>query len=129
MTTERPEFLSSTAWSPGSDLRLVKIPTMQIRYVCFRRRELRQTRKHEIATHQSAEKPSVRLRKELEDARNILQMVKQRENVQERAIQTDRRSSSNDAKSREQRGNWKSKAMTKIRQSEGATRLLRKSSH
>ena len=58
-------------------------------YVCFRRRELRQTRKTRNRDAQSAEKLR-RLRKELEDARQILQMVKQREVYRKEQIQTDK---------------------------------------
>lgn len=47
-------------------------------YVCFRRREVRQTRKTRGRDAQSAEKLR-RLRKELEDARQLLALVRQRE--------------------------------------------------
>lgn len=47
-------------------------------YVCFRRREVRQIRKTRGRDAQSAEKLR-RLRKELEDARQLVQLVRQRE--------------------------------------------------
>lgn len=47
-------------------------------YVCFRRREVRQIRKTRGRDAQSADKLR-RLRKELEDARQLVAMVRQRE--------------------------------------------------
>ena len=47
-------------------------------YVCFRRREIRQTRKTRARDTQSADKLR-KLRRELEDARQIVALVKQRE--------------------------------------------------
>ena len=58
-------------------------------YVCFRRREIRQIRKTRHRDAQSAEKLR-RLRKELEDARHILAMVKQREIMRKEVLSIDK---------------------------------------
>lgn len=58
-------------------------------YVCFRRREIRQIRKTRHRDAQSAEKLR-RLRKELEDARHIMAMVKQRELLRKEVLSVDR---------------------------------------
>ncbi|RMD44481.1 hypothetical protein DV735_g653, partial [Chaetothyriales sp. CBS 134920] len=58
-------------------------------YVCFRRRELRQIRKTRNRDAQSAEKLR-RLRLELETARNLLLMVKRREQIRKEVIEIDR---------------------------------------
>jgi enhancer of polycomb-like protein len=58
-------------------------------YVCFRRRELRQIRKTRNRDAQSAEKLR-RMRKELEEARQLLAMVKQRELSRREVLQVDR---------------------------------------
>jgi enhancer of polycomb-like protein len=58
-------------------------------YVCFRRREIRQIRKTRHRDAQSAEKLR-RLRKELEDARHIIAMVKQREVMRKEVLSIDK---------------------------------------
>jgi enhancer of polycomb-like protein len=58
-------------------------------YVCFRRREIRQIRKTRHRDAQSAEKLR-RLRKELEDARHIVAMVKQREIMKKEVLSIDK---------------------------------------
>ena len=58
-------------------------------YVCFRRRELRQIRKTRNRDAQSAEKLR-KMRKELEDARQLLAMVKQREMIRKEVLNIDR---------------------------------------
>lgn len=58
-------------------------------YVCFRRREIRQIRKTRHRDAQSAEKLR-RLRKELEDARHIMAMIKQREIMRKEVLSTDK---------------------------------------
>jgi enhancer of polycomb-like protein len=58
-------------------------------YVCFRRREIRQIRKTRHRDAQSAEKLR-RLRKELEDARHIVAMVKQREIMRKELLSVDK---------------------------------------
>lgn len=58
-------------------------------YVCFRRREIRQIRKTRHRDAQSAEKLR-RLRKELEDARQIMAMVKQREIMRKEVLSIDK---------------------------------------
>lgn len=58
-------------------------------YVCFRRREIRQIRKTRHRDAQSAEKLR-RLRKELEDARHIMAMVKQREIMRKEVLSIDK---------------------------------------
>ncbi|ERF69045.1 hypothetical protein EPUS_08395 [Endocarpon pusillum Z07020] len=58
-------------------------------YVCFRRREIRQIRKTRHRDAQSAEKLR-RLRKELEDARHIMAMVKQREIMRSEVLSIDK---------------------------------------
>ncbi|KIW35470.1 uncharacterized protein PV07_02166 [Cladophialophora immunda] len=58
-------------------------------YVCFRRRELRQIRKTRNRDAQSAEKLR-KLRMELETARNMLLMVKRREQLRKEALEVDR---------------------------------------
>jgi len=58
-------------------------------YVCFRRREIRQIRKTRHRDSQSAEKLR-RLRKELEDARHIMAMVKQREIMRKEVLSIDK---------------------------------------
>lgn len=58
-------------------------------YVCFRRRELRQIRKTRNRDAQSAEKLR-KMRKELEDARQLLAMVKQREMIRKEVLIIDR---------------------------------------
>lgn len=58
-------------------------------YVCFRRRELRQIRKTRNRDAQSAEKLR-KLRMELESARNMLLMVKRREQVRKESLEIDR---------------------------------------
>lgn len=58
-------------------------------YVCFRRREIRQIRKTRHRDAQSAEKLR-RLRKELEDARHIMAMVKQREIMRKEILSVDK---------------------------------------
>ena len=85
-----------------SDNRLSRLPSLTIikfetgqdtddadPYVCFRRREIRQIRKTRHRDAQSAEKLR-RLRKELEDARHILAMVKQREILRKEILAVDR---------------------------------------
>ncbi|OAL34381.1 hypothetical protein AYO20_06434 [Fonsecaea nubica] len=57
-------------------------------YVCFRRRELRQIRKTRNRDAQSAEKLR-KLRMELETARNMLLMVKRREQLRKEALEVD----------------------------------------
>ncbi|PWY71582.1 hypothetical protein BO94DRAFT_539535 [Aspergillus sclerotioniger CBS 115572] len=79
------EYWKSRRTSGGSDPLL---PTPKIEagrdtddtdpYVCFRRREVRQTRKTRGRDAQSADKLR-RLRKELEDARQMVALVRQRE--------------------------------------------------
>lgn len=59
-------------------------------YVCFRRREIRQTRKTRHRDQQSVQKLK-KLREELETARNILLMVKQREQARKDLLEIDRR--------------------------------------
>ena len=58
-------------------------------YVCFRRRELRQIRKTRNRDAQSAEKLR-KLRLELETARNVLLMVKRREQMRRDVLELDR---------------------------------------
>jgi enhancer of polycomb-like protein len=58
-------------------------------YVCFRRREARQARKTRHRDAQSAEKLR-RLRKELEDARHIMALVKQREIMRKEVLRIDK---------------------------------------
>ncbi|OAP59530.1 hypothetical protein AYL99_06828 [Fonsecaea erecta] len=58
-------------------------------YVCFRRRELRQIRKTRNRDAQSAEKLR-KLRMELETARNMLLMVKRREQLRKEALEVDK---------------------------------------
>lgn len=58
-------------------------------YVCFRRREARQARKTRGRDAQSAEKLR-RLRRELEDARQLVAMVKQRELARKEQLNIDR---------------------------------------
>ncbi|KAI9881349.1 MAG: Enhancer of polycomb-like protein 1 [Pleopsidium flavum] len=58
-------------------------------YVCFRRREVRQVRKTRGRDAQSAEKLR-KLRKELEDARQLVAMVKQREMTRREMLAVDR---------------------------------------
>lgn len=58
-------------------------------YVCFRRRELRQPRKTRNRDAQSTEKLR-RLRMELETARNLLAMVKTREQARKQSLEIDR---------------------------------------
>jgi enhancer of polycomb-like protein len=58
-------------------------------YVCFRRRELRQIRKTRNRDAQSAEKLR-KLRLELESARNVLLMVKRREQMRREVLELDR---------------------------------------
>ena len=58
-------------------------------YVCFRRRELRQIRKTRNRDAQSAEKLR-KLRMELESARNVLLMVKRREQMRRDVLELDR---------------------------------------
>ncbi|KZF22668.1 histone acetyltransferase complex component Epl1 [Xylona heveae TC161] len=58
-------------------------------YVCFRRREVRQVRKTRGRDAQSSEKLK-RLRKELEDARQLVAMVKQREIMRRDILAVDR---------------------------------------
>lgn len=58
-------------------------------YICFRRREIRQIRKTRHRDANSAEKLR-RLRKELEDARHILAMVKQREMTRKEVLNADK---------------------------------------
>lgn len=58
-------------------------------YVCFRRRELRQARKTRGRDAQSSEKLK-RLRKELEDARHLLSLVRQREASRKDMLITER---------------------------------------
>ena len=58
-------------------------------YVCFRRRELRQIRKTRNRDAQSAEKLRL-MRKQLEDARQILFMVRQREALRKEQLAIDK---------------------------------------
>ena len=58
-------------------------------YVCFRRRELRQIRKTRNRDAQGAEKLR-KLRHELESARHILSLVKQREMIRKEVLMMDR---------------------------------------
>ncbi|KAI9721444.1 MAG: hypothetical protein M1812_002206 [Candelaria pacifica] len=58
-------------------------------YVCFRRREVRQVRKTRGRDAQSTEKLK-KLRKELEDARQLMTMVKQREMTRRDMLAVDR---------------------------------------
>src|ERR1700760_686154 len=58
-------------------------------YVCFRRREPRQIRKTRGRDAQSTDKLK-RLRKDLEDARYLLKMVKEREHMKLESLKTDR---------------------------------------
>jgi len=58
-------------------------------YVCFRRREIRQTRKTRHRDLQSAEKLR-KLRLELEQARDLLRMVKQREQARKDQLEIDK---------------------------------------
>ncbi|KAI9818523.1 MAG: Enhancer of polycomb-like protein 1 [Pycnora praestabilis] len=58
-------------------------------YVCFRRREVRQVRKTRGRDAQSTEKLK-KLRKELEDARELVAMVKQREMTRKEMLAVDR---------------------------------------
>ncbi|KAL4872034.1 hypothetical protein BDV12DRAFT_183305 [Aspergillus spectabilis] len=58
-------------------------------YVCFRRREVRQIRKTRGRDAQSAEKLR-RLRKELEDARQLVALVRQRELARKEMLATER---------------------------------------
>ncbi|KAK5950541.1 Enhancer of polycomb-like protein 1 [Knufia fluminis] len=58
-------------------------------YVCFRRREIRQTRKTRHRDLQSAEKLR-KLRFELEQARDLLRMVKQREQARKDQLEIDK---------------------------------------
>ncbi|KAI5289134.1 Enhancer of polycomb-like protein 1, partial [Ascosphaera atra] len=59
-------------------------------YVCFRRREVRQVRKTRGRDAQSAEKLR-RLRKELEDARELLRRVCERENMRKDQLVLERK--------------------------------------
>ncbi|RKU41948.1 Enhancer of polycomb-like protein 1 [Coniochaeta pulveracea] len=59
-------------------------------YVCFRRREVRQTRKTRQRDAQSAEKLK-RLRKELEDGRQLISASHRRELLKKEMLMTDRR--------------------------------------
>ncbi|KPI37318.1 Enhancer of polycomb-like protein 1 [Cyphellophora attinorum] len=58
-------------------------------YVCFRRRELRQIRKTRNRDLQSADKLR-KLRMELESARNLMLMVKRREQMRKESLEIDR---------------------------------------
>ena len=58
-------------------------------YVCFRRREVRQVRKTRGRDAQSADKLR-RLRKELEDARQLVALVRQRELARKEMLATER---------------------------------------
>lgn len=58
-------------------------------YVCFRRREVRQVRKTRGRDAQSVEKLK-KLRKELEDARQLVALVKQREHTRREQLAVDR---------------------------------------
>ena len=58
-------------------------------YVCFRRREVRQIRKTRGRDAQSAEKLK-KLRKELEEARQLVALVKQREMIKREQLVTER---------------------------------------
>ena len=58
-------------------------------YVCFRRREVRQTRKTRARDVQSTEKLK-RLRKELEEGRSIVKMVLSREQAKRELMKTDK---------------------------------------
>lgn len=58
-------------------------------YVCFRRRELRQTRKTRGRDAHSAEKLK-KLRKELEDGRELLALIKQRESIKHDQLAVDK---------------------------------------
>ena len=58
-------------------------------YVCFRRREVRQIRKTRGRDAHSAEKLK-KLRKELEEARELLAMIRQREITKKESLATDR---------------------------------------
>lgn len=86
--------VSDTDLSRHSSLTITKFETGQDTddadpYVCFRRREIRQIRKTRHRDAQSAEKLR-RLRKELEDARHILAMVKQREILRKEILNVDK---------------------------------------
>ena len=59
-------------------------------YVCFRRREIRQTRKTRGRDAQVAEKLR-KLRLELETSRNLLLMVKRREQIRQEVLEVDRK--------------------------------------
>jgi enhancer of polycomb-like protein len=58
-------------------------------YVCFRRREVRQTRKTRARDVQSTEKLK-RLRKEIEEGRNIVKLVLNRELAKRELLKTDK---------------------------------------
>lgn len=58
-------------------------------YICFRRREVRQTRKTRARDVQSAEKLR-RLRKELEDGRQLVQMAHNREKTKRELLRLDK---------------------------------------
>jgi enhancer of polycomb-like protein len=58
-------------------------------YVCFRRREVRQVRKTRGRDAQSTEKLR-RLRKEMEDARQLMALVKQREMTRREILKVER---------------------------------------
>jgi hypothetical protein len=86
--------VSSINLLQSSSLTILKFETGQDTddadpYVCFRRREIRQIRKTRHRDAQSAEKLR-RLRKELEDARHIMAMVKQREIMRKEVLSTDK---------------------------------------
>jgi hypothetical protein len=91
----QPNLKVSTAnLSRSPSLTITKLETGQDTddadpYVCFRRREIRQIRKTRHRDAQSAEKLR-RLRKELEDARHIMAMVKQREMMRKEVLSIDR---------------------------------------
>lgn len=59
-------------------------------YVCFRRRELRQTRKTRGRDAHSAEKLK-KLRKELEDGRELLALIKHRESIKQDQLAVDKK--------------------------------------
>jgi enhancer of polycomb-like protein len=82
----------NTAIQPGLKLKVIETTNDtddNDPYVCFRRREVRQVRKTRGRDAQSVEKLK-KLRKELEDARQLVALVRQREVLKKESLTIDR---------------------------------------
>lgn len=104
LSTEAQKWLKLiyTHWMLRKDSKAI-MPTVKLRlldntsdaddadpYVCFRRREVRQTRKTRGRDAQIAEKLK-KLRLELEQSRVLVQMVNQREQLNKQSLETNRK--------------------------------------